>query len=82
MGCEVSTLSTRTTNDLIAALDYQCTPGAHTISEGDCGHWCRGGRVCRYCLDAELLSRGTDVTNGGFRYAYVREDGRVARKTK
>lgn len=67
---------------LIEWLAYHTTPGAHTVSDGKCGHAARGGLHCANCIDAELLRRGVDVVAGGTRYAYERVNGRIRRKIK
>lgn len=72
------------TPDLIARLDFQTQPGAHTFAtEGCqvCGGASRGGRIwCAECIDRELLRRFVDLAKGGSRFAYERVDGRLVRK--
>lgn len=63
-------------------LAYHTTPGAHTVSDGKCGHAARGGLHCANCIDAELLRRGVDVVECGTRYAYKRFVGGIRRKIK
>lgn len=70
-----------TVESLISLLDFQASPGVHTFGLGRCGHFARGCGVCSDCIDAELLRRGVDVTKGGSKFVYVRED-RIRRKVK
>lgn len=79
-------IKAETTDDLIYRLGYQSSPGVHTFGPAECGpdHWSRGcASYCSRCIDEELLRRGIDVTKGGTRYVYERnEAGRLVRKQK